>query len=93
MALAYALVALPAAFGGAGMAVALILLLAAVYALIMGWAAVAINHAAMLFLTVAAIPALHQTATIAEMALSAGLAMVLIGVVLGAVRMRGLTTA
>ena len=89
LALAFGLVALPAALGGAGRAVALILLLVAIYALIMGWATVAINNAAMLFLTVASIPALNQTATIVQMALSAGLAMVLIGVVLGAARVRG----
>lgn len=86
--LAFALTALPPAFGTVGMIAALGLVLGAVYALIMGWAQVAINNAAMLFLTVGAIPALHQRETLIEMALSTGLAVVLIGAVLVVVRMR-----
>ncbi|HQS69648.1 MAG: hypothetical protein B7Y36_11315 [Novosphingobium sp. 28-62-57] len=88
MGIAFALMALPASFGTAGMIAALIVVLGAVYALIMGWAPMAINHATMLFLTVGTIPALQQRGTLAEMALSAGLAVGLIGAALAVARVR-----
>lgn len=86
--LAFALAALPPAFGTGGIIAALLLVVGAVYALIMGWAPVAINNAAMLFLTVGAIPALHQRETLMEMALSTGLAVVLAGAVLALAQLR-----
>lgn len=82
LAMAYLLTQLPVTLGTMGMAIALGIVLAAIYALIMGWAPLLVNNAAMLFLTVGTIPALHQTATIAEMALSALLAVGLIGAAL-----------
>ncbi len=88
MGIAFALMALPAGFGVPGMIAALIVVLGAVYALIMGWVPVAINNATMLYLTVGTIPALQERGTLAEMALSCALAVVLIGVGLGVARVR-----
>jgi hypothetical protein len=70
------------------MALALGLVLAAIYALIMGWVPLLVNNATMLFLTIGTIPALQQMATIAEMALSVLLAAVLIGAGLMVQKMR-----
>lgn len=88
LAMAYLLTELPVSMGTVGTAIALGVILAAIYALIMGWVPLLVNHAAMLFLTIGTIPALHQTATIAEMALSALLAVALIGAALLVQRMR-----
>jgi len=71
---------LPETMGSAGMAIALSFILAAIYAMIMGWVPILVNNATMLFLTVGTIPALHATATIAEMALSVLLAAAILGV-------------
>ena len=89
LAMAYGLHELPLALGeNAGLGLALGLILLAIYALIMGWAPLLVNHAAMLFLAIGTIPALHQTATIAEMGLSALLAVALIGAALLVIRLR-----
>ncbi|MEO0030263.1 MAG: hypothetical protein RIS94_21 [Pseudomonadota bacterium] len=88
LSLAWMLSQLPVLMGMAGMGIALGVVLAAVYALIMGWVPLLVNHAAMLFLTVGTIPALHETATLAEMALSVLLAVVLLGAALLAARLR-----
>jgi len=82
LAIAYLLTQLPVTLGTAGMVLALGVLIAAIYALIMGWVPLLVNNATMLFLTVGTIPALHKTATIAEMAVSALLAVALIGLAL-----------
>lgn len=67
--LAYALKALPLVLAGsAGMVVALLLVLLAIYAIIMGWVPMLVNNAFMLFLTVGTIPALHQDVTLSQMA-------------------------
>ncbi len=69
LALAYGLEALPAALGETtGMAIALILVLLAIYAIIMRWVPILINYAFMLFLTVGSIPALHDGASLGAMA-------------------------
>lgn len=86
--IAWLLTGLPAVFGMAGMVMALLVVLASVYALIMGWAPLLVNHATMLFLTVGTIPALHQATTIGEMARSVLLAVGLIGAALLLGRMR-----
>ena len=88
LAIAYLLTQLPVTMGTAGMALALGVVLAAIYALIMGWAQVLVNNATMLFLTIGTIPTLHQTATLGEMALSLLLAVVLIGAGLLFARLR-----
>lgn len=88
LAMAYLLTQLPVTMGTAGTAIAVGVVLAAIYALTMGWAPLLVNHAAMLFLTIGTIPALHQTATIAEMGLSALLAVALIGAALLVIRLR-----
>jgi hypothetical protein len=77
--IAYLLATLPVAYGTAGMAIVIALLLAAIYALIMGWAPLVVNNGMMLFLSVGAIPALQQPAMIAEMAKSTLLSVSLIG--------------
>ncbi|OCC25567.1 hypothetical protein MB02_02740 [Croceicoccus estronivorus] len=65
LALAYGLQALPAALGAeAGMALALVLVLLAIYFIIMGWLPILVNNAFMLFLTVGTIPALHEGTTL-----------------------------
>ena len=69
LALAYALTALPLQLGATlGMALALGLVLLAIYALIMGWVPMLVNYAFMLFLTVGSIPELHGEATLGAMA-------------------------
>jgi hypothetical protein len=88
LATAFLLMYLPVAMGNLGMALALGLVLAAIYALIMGWVPLLVNNATMLFLTIGTIPALQQMATIAEMALSVLLAAVLIGAGLMVQKMR-----
>ena len=80
--IAFLLAELPAMMAHVGMVLALVLVLAAVYALIMGWAPLLVNHAAMLFLTVGTIPALQQKTTLADMALSVALAAGLMGALL-----------
>ncbi len=82
------LTVLPATMGIAGMAVALGVVLVAVYALLLGRAGLLVNNATMLFLTVGTIPALNTTAMLAEMALSLLLAVVLLGAALLVGRMR-----
>ena len=84
--LAYGLSALPVALGGTvGMALALALVLLAIYAIIMGWVPVLVNNAFMLFLTVGSIPALHEQTTLGAMAW----AVVVAAVYLGALVMLG----
>lgn len=69
IALAWGLTVLPLALGtGPGFAVALGLLLLAIYMLVMGWLPIAINNSTMLFLTVASAAPLHNVATLAQMA-------------------------
>ena len=50
------------------LALALGLVLLAIYALIMGWVPMLVNYAFMLFLTVGSIPELHGEATLGAMA-------------------------
>jgi hypothetical protein len=68
--LAWASHYLPVRFGGAGLGVALALLVAAVYVQIMNWAPQVCNRSAMLFLTVLAAPALLEKLNLAETALA-----------------------
>lgn len=90
------LTALPAALGGtAGFAVWIGLLLAAIYARIMGWLPLLVNDAMMLFLTVGGIPAVRDSATLLQMAVAAVVAaayaglLVLVGRRLAATRAPG----
>ncbi len=76
--LAWAVHALPLLLGPAGLALMLLLILAVIYATIRGWVPQFINMAAMLFLTVATIPALNREATLGQMALAVLLAALLL---------------
>lgn len=79
--LAYALKAVPLMLGGpVGMALALALVLLAIYAIIMGWVPVLVNNAFMLFLTVGTIPALQQDVTLSQMARAVVVAAIYVGV-------------
>lgn len=60
LALAYAMYILPSLLGGGGLAIAIGLIVIAVYCQIMGWLPVIINFATMIFLTVGTIPAVQQ---------------------------------
>lgn len=86
--MAWTLSQLPVTMGMPGMVVALGVVVFAIYSLIMGWLPLIVNNAAMLFLTVGTIPALHQAATLGEMARSVLLAVALLGGVLLATRLR-----
>lgn len=77
--LAYALKTLPVMMGPAGMALALALVLLAIYALIMGWVPVLVNNAFMLFLTVGTIPALQEGVTLSQMARAVVVAAIYVG--------------
>lgn len=59
---------LPEHFGTAGLVVALLLIVAAIYALIMEWGAIVINNACMLMLTVGTIPAVVEESAYLGMA-------------------------
>jgi hypothetical protein len=59
---------LPVHYGTAGLVIALLVIVAAVYAQIMNWAPMAINRSAMLYLTVLAAPALLDKLDVVEMA-------------------------
>jgi hypothetical protein len=61
---------LPAHFGTPGMIVAIMVLLVAIYVQIMNWVPIAINRAAMLYLTVLAAPALLTKLNVPETALA-----------------------
>jgi len=73
---------LPEHFGSAGMAVALLVILAAIYALLMGWVPVLVNYGYMLMLTIATIPAVKEEAAFVGMACSILLAAALMGALL-----------
>lgn len=77
--LAYALKTLPVMMGPAGMALALALVLLAIYAIIMGWVPVLVNNAFMLFLTVGTIPALQEGVTLSQMARAVVVAAIYVG--------------
>lgn len=73
--------ALPAALGAPlGIALWIGLLLAAVYARIMGWLPLLVNDAMMLFLTVGGIPAVRDGATLSQMARAVVVAAAYVGV-------------
>ncbi len=61
---------LPAHFGTPGMVVGIMVLLVAIYVQIMNWVPIAINRAAMLYLTVLAAPALLAKLNVPETALA-----------------------
>jgi hypothetical protein len=61
---------LPTHFGNTGMIVGILILLVAIYAQIMNWVPIAINRAAMLYLTVLAAPALLERMSVAETAIA-----------------------
>lgn len=67
---AYALHAAPVAFGTAGMAAVLVLVLAMIYCQVMGWLPTLINMATMLFLTIGTIPALAAESKFDHMAIA-----------------------
>ena len=77
--LAYALKSLPLMMGPAGMALALALVLLAIYAIIMGWVPMLVNNAFMLFLTVGTIPALQEGVTLSQMARAVVVAAIYVG--------------
>lgn len=77
--LAYLLHAAPAAYGAIGIAAAAFLLLLAIYCQVMGWFALVINMATMLFLTVATIPFVQKQADFTEMAMAVVLAVLYFG--------------
>jgi amino acid transporter len=60
LAVSYGLQALPAMMGPAGMAVVLLIIVAMVYFVIMGWLTIAVNPMSLLFLTVATIPVVQE---------------------------------
>ncbi|MGC6328550.1 hypothetical protein [Rhizorhabdus sp. FW153] len=80
--MAAALHLLPEQFGTAGMVVALIGILLAIYALLMGWVPILVNYAFMLMLTIATIPAVKAEAAFLGMAGSVLLAAALLGALL-----------
>jgi hypothetical protein len=65
-ALAWILVVLTAHFGGAGTAIAVLVIVAAIFAQIMGWAPIAFNGATTLFLTVMTAPQIMGGVNFAE---------------------------
>jgi hypothetical protein len=73
---------LPEQFGTPGMVVALIGILLAIYALLMGWVPMLVNYAFMLMLTIATIPAVKAEAAFLGMACSVLLAAALLGALL-----------
>lgn len=70
---------LPEHFGSAGLAAALLAILVAVYALLMGWVPILINYSFMLMLTIATIPTVKEEANFIGMACSILLAAALMG--------------
>lgn len=81
---------LPEHFGTTGMVVALLVIVAAIYALLMEWAAIVINNAFMLMLTVGTIPAVVKESAYLGMAESVVLAAVFLW---GLLQVAGLLTA
>lgn len=77
--LAYAMHELPARMGGAGMALALGLVLLSLYVQICNWVPLVVNASAMLFLTVAAAPLIMDKVDWLEIALATLLGAVYIG--------------
>lgn len=73
---------LPELYGSLGMAVALLVILAAIYALLMGWVPTLVNYGYMLMLTIATIPAVKEEAAFVEMGCSILLAAALMGALL-----------
>jgi len=73
---------LPELYGTIGMAAALIVILAAIYALLMAWATTLVNYGYMLMLTIATIPAVKEEAAFVEMGCSILLAAALMGALL-----------
>jgi hypothetical protein len=82
LATAAALHILPEHFGSVGMGVALLVILAAIYALLMGWVTTLVNYGYMLMLTIATIPAVKEEAAFLAMACSILLAAALMGALL-----------
>ncbi len=74
IAIAAALHFLPILYGGAGLAIALAIVVAAVYLLLMGRASFVIHNGTMLFLTIGTIPAVAESGDFPGMAASAILA-------------------
>lgn len=80
LAMCYLMKTLPVTLGGTvGMAIALGLILLAIYALIMGWVPLLVNNAFMLFLTVGTIPALQEGITLSQMARAVVVAAIYVG--------------
>ena len=80
LAMCYLLKTLPVTLGGTvGMAIALGLVLLAIYAIIMGWVPLLVNNAFMLFLTVGTIPALQEGITLSQMARAVVVAAIYVG--------------
>jgi len=73
---------LPEHFGTVGMAGALLVILAAILALLMGWVPILVNYSFMLMLTIATIPAVKEEANFIGMAGSILLAAALMGALL-----------
>ncbi len=62
----FALHALPAFMGGAGLTLALSLVVVLVYCQVMGWASLLVNNATMLFLTVGTVPHVQKSGDYAQ---------------------------
>ena len=76
---AYLLHALPPLLGGGGLAIALGLILLAIYCLVMGWVPVLVNNSFMLFLTVGTIPVVSALNAFLDMGAAVLLAAALLG--------------
>ena len=74
LSVAYAMHAMPAAFGPVGMGAVMIIVLTMIYCQIMGWLTTLINMATMLFLTIGTIPALQAEDKYDHMAIAVLLA-------------------
>ena len=68
--MAYLLQALPPQLGMAGLGIALVVIVLAIYCQIMGWFHTLVNVMTMLFLTVGAVPHIQKTGNFAAIALS-----------------------
>jgi hypothetical protein len=77
--MAYLLQALPPQFGGIGVGIALIVIVAAIYCQIMGWFLTVVNVMTMLFLTVGAVPHIQKTGDFAAIAFSLIIGIVFFG--------------
>ena len=73
---------LPEQMGTAGLVIALTLILAAIYALVMGWATILVNNGFMLLLTIGTIPPVQAQADFIGMAFSILLAAAMMGLLL-----------